>query len=321
MAGSGFDTHEVFNQPPQFPVVNAIESDPVLIGSIDHALDKTSEAALNAHAAFWGSLEARELARLAVQSPPRLTTHDAQGRRVDSVEHHHAYHALMRRSAEAGLGEPPPLQAAPHLAHAEMLRAVRLFVTAQTEPGHLVAFAGSRAAGALLQGLGSHEVAPWLAGLTARRYDNRALPVEQKAGITLTFGITEKQGGVEPIDTTTTAQPMATGQHRLVGHKWFVSAPMSDAAIMLAEAPGGPSAVLVPRLLADGSANAVRLQRLKDTLGMRAMAIAEIELADAEGLLLGGEGSGPALIGGALEVMRVDATIVAAGQMRSALAH
>ena len=320
MSGSRFDTHDVFNQPPPFPVVNALESDPVLIGALDHTLDAGAEKALMAHGAFWGSFEARELARLALKSPPTLATHDAYGRRIDTVEHHPAYHALMRRSAEAGLGTPPA-KGPGDPRHAESHRAARLFLTAQTEPGHLVAFVASHAAGSVLDLAGGDVAQAWIDGLSTGRYDHRLLPVEQKAGVTVSIGLTEKQGGVEPLDTTTAATPSAAGYHRLIGHKWYLSAPASDAILMLAEAPGGPSAFLVPRLRADGSPNPVHLMRLKETFGMRVSAAAEVEFADADGYLLGGEGDGPTLIGEALGRLRLDTTVIAAGQMRAALAH
>ena len=321
MAESRFETHDVFNQSPPFPVVNALESDPVLVGAIDHGLDADSEAALLAHGAYWGSYEAREWSRLAVSTRPVLVPYDAQGRRIDQIDYHPAYHALMRRSAEAGLGVPPATVAGPATAHLELLRAARLFVTAQTEPGHLIALSTTRAAGAVLHRGGGDGFSAWTAGIAARRYDHRALGVADKAGVTVAVGLTEKQGGVEPLDAQTTAKPTHGGHHRLTGHKWFVASPMSDGMMVLAEAPGGPSAFLVPRLRDDGSANAVRLQRLKDSLGMRASAIAEVEFADADALLIGSEGAGPALLGEALSLLRLDATIIAAGQMRAALAQ
>jgi len=319
MPASPFDTHDVFNQPPPFPVINGVETDPVLVGALDHALDAESEKALLEHGAFWGSYEARELARLATTTPPQLMTHDAQGRRIDQVEHHPAYHALMRHSAEAGLSVPPVVARGPAHAHRGLLRAARLYITAQTEPGHLISHCATHAAGPLLEQLPDERAGPWLDGVRSRRYDHRPNAVGIKSGLTLSIGLTEKQGGVEPLDTTTMAAPTAANHHRLTGHKWFVSAPMSDGLMILAEAPGGPSAFLVPRLRADGSSNSLRLMRLKTTLGLKACAIAEIELAEAEGYLIGGEGDGPLLLGQTLDRLRLDAAIVASGQMRGAL--
>jgi putative acyl-CoA dehydrogenase len=319
MPASPFDTHDVFNQPPPFPTVNGVETDPILIGALEHALDAEAEKALIAHGGFWGSFEARELARLAVVTPPQLLTHDAQGRRIDFIEHHPAYHALMRRSAEAGLSVPPAVAIGPANAHVGLLRAARLYVTAQTEPAHLISHSTSYAAGPAIEQLPDAAAQPWLTGLGSRRYDHRPVAVGDKVGVTVGLGLTEKQGGIGTLDTTTTAVPSEAGQHRLTGHKWFLSAPMSDGAIMLAEAQGGPSAFLVPRLRPDGSLNAVRLQRLKSTLGLRAMAIAEAELADADGLLIGGEGEGPAILSRIVARTRLDAMIVATGQMRGAL--
>ncbi len=319
MPASTFDTHAVFNQPPAFPVINGVETDPVLVGALEHALDAEAEKALLAHGSFWGSFEARELARLAITSPPQLQTHDANGRRIDTVEHHPAYHALMRRSAEAGLSVPPVVALGPAHAHLGLLRAARIYVSAQTEPGHLISHSTSYAAGPAIGLLTDAVAAPWLAGLGSRRYDHRQLSIGEKAGVTVGFGLTEKQGGVEPLDTTTTAVPTDAGHHRLIGHKWFLSSPMSDGAIMLAEAPGGPSAFLVPRLRPDGALNSVRLQRLKVPLGLKATAIAEAELANADGFLIGGEGDGPGILREALARLRLDSTIIAAGQMRGAL--
>jgi putative acyl-CoA dehydrogenase len=199
------------------------------------------------------------------------------------------------------------------------MRAARLYLTAQTEPGHLISHTTTHAAAPALWKLAPDVSAPWIAAVGTRRYDHRQMIISEKTAGMIALGFTEKQGGVEPFDTTTTAMATAGGHHLLTGHKWFLSAPMSDAAIMLAEAPGGPSAFLVPRLRPDGTLNDVRLMRLKATLGLRATAIAEAELAEAEGYLIGGEGEGPQIMTDALTMARLDATIIAAGQMRGAL--
>lgn len=321
MPTSIFDTHDVYNQPPLFPIVNGVETDPVLVGALEHALDQDTEAGLLAFGAFWGSHEAHEWARLATTTGPQLQTHDAQGRRIDIVEFHPAYHALMRRSAEAGLSVPPVVAIGPAQAHTELLRLARLYLAAQTEPGHLISFSTTRAAGAALEFLPDPLAAPWLERLRSRRYDYRPTVITEKTGLSIGLGLTEKQGGVDPLDTTTVAVPTSAGHYRLTGHKWFLSSPMSDASLMLAEAPGGPTAFLVPRLRASGALNDVRIVRLKPTLGLRASAIAEFELADAEGYLVGDEGDGPSILKEALARVRLDATCVAAGQMRGVLAH
>jgi putative acyl-CoA dehydrogenase len=321
MPASTFDTHDVFNQPPPFPTLNAVEADPVLVGALDHALDAETEKALIAHGAFWGSFEARELARLANTVTPALSTHDAQGRRIDQIEHHPAYHALMRRSSESGVAAPPVVVRGPANAHAGLLRTARLFVTAQTEPGHLMGLVSTHAVGPLLDRLPDAYTEAWTSGVATRRYDHRAIEASAKAGLTLSLAITEKQGGVEPIDAATLARAVPTGLHHVTGHKWFVTHPTSDGAVILAESGNGPSALLVPRIRSDGSMNAAHLMRLKPTLGLKAMAIGEVEYANAEAILIGDEGEGAVLLDQATDRLRLDIATIACGQMRSALAH
>ncbi|MCW1839149.1 acyl-CoA dehydrogenase family protein [Prosthecomicrobium hirschii] len=321
MAPSAFETHDVYNQPPQLPVRNVFETDPILYGALETALDETGERLLSEHGGFWGTAEARELARLANAHPPQLRTHDGQGRRIDLVEYHPAYHALMRRSAEAGLGISIwQSDREDDSGRAHAMRSARLYMTAQTECSHLVPWTTTCAAAGIA--LVAPEFAePWMSRIAGRRYDHRPQPAASKAGLTLSLALTEKQGSTPGVDNLTQASRFEGRRYRLIGHKWAVSGPMADALIVLADAAGGPSVFLVPRFRRDESLNRVRIQRLKDTVGLRGNGIAEVEFADAEAHLIGAEGDGAKLVADAHLTLRHDAAVMATGVMRGALAN
>lgn len=321
MAPSAFETHDVYNQTPPLPVRNLFETDPILYGAIEPAVDDVAEQALSEHGAFWGTIEARELARLANANPPVFRPFDAGGRRIEVAEYHPAYHALMRRSAEAGLGIAPlDAENADEIGRAHTLRAARLYIAAAVEPGHLIPWASTLAAASVLVG-GGGVSDHWIDGLLARRYDHRQQPAQNKSGLTLAIAWTEKQGGLAGVDTDSEAEPTGGGRYSLTGHKWSVSGPMADATVVLADAPGGVSAFLVPRLKADETLNANRLQRLKAGIGCHANAVAEVEHAGAEAWLVGEEGQGSALFATALQSLRADAAVIGVGLMRGAMSH
>jgi putative acyl-CoA dehydrogenase len=321
MAQSPFDTHDVYNQPPPIPARNLFETDPILYGAMEPMLDAAIETSLGAHGAFWGSPEARELARLAHAHPPLLRTHDAHGRRIDTIEYHPAYHAMMRRSAEAGLGSSLRETDRPEEdGRRAVLRAARLYLTATVDTAHLTAWCHTSAGAGVLAGE-PDLAAQWLPGLLGRRYDHRSVPIGAKSGLSLAIALTEKQGGPAVTDTTTAARQMPDGHYRVVGHKWFVSAPTADALVTLAETRGGPTAFLVPRFRPDDTQNRVRFQRLKDKAGHRAAAAVELELADAEAIRIGAEGGGAALLAAAQQELAMDAATLAAGLARGAMAH
>ena len=323
-----FSTHEVFNQPPPFEDVNLYTSDAALKEAIAREGAAGAANALVAFGAQCGSAEAFERGRLANDYPPRLRTHDRQGRRLDCVDYHPAYHACM----EASCGEGLHSAAWQHLAGAgerarpgaNVARAAGLYMAAQMEAGHCCPVTMTNAAVATLR-LEPELAAAWLPLVLARAYDPRFVPASEKRAVTFGMGMTEKQGGTDVRANTTQAAPIAAGgpgaEYILVGHKWFLSAPMSDAFLVLAQAPGGLTCFLLPRFLPDGTINALRLQRLKDKLGNRSNASAEVEFAGAHAWAIGEEGRGIASIIEMVTATRLDCAVSSAGLMRLALAH
>jgi putative acyl-CoA dehydrogenase len=318
-ARSRFDTHEVFNQSPPYQDVDLFASDAPLVGAVkaNGALDLP---ALSAFGKRWGSAEMFALGRQANENPPKLRAFDAKGHRSDTVEFHPAYHALMRESIAAGLHASTwTTSGARAPAPAEVLRTARFYMAAQVETGHLCPVTMTRAALAPLA------VAPELLAkiapkVTTRTYDPAFRPWWDKAGMTLGMGMTEKQGGTDVRANTTTATPDSEG-YSIVGHKWFMSAPMSDAFLVLAQAPGGLTCFLMPRFRPDGSVNALRLQRLKDKLGNRSNASSEVEFTDAFAWRVGDEGAGIRTIIQMVQLTRLDCAVASAGLMRMALAQ
>ncbi|WP_132253061.1 acyl-CoA dehydrogenase family protein [Methylobacterium segetis] len=304
------ETHAVFNQSPPFADVNLVAADAPLRGALAANGAEADLPALLAFGAAWGASGRLELGRLANESPPRLRTHDAQGRRLDGVDFHPAYHALMEASVGDGLHSARA--AGGHLA-----RAARLYVVAGVECGHLCPLTMTNAAAAALTAAPEH-LAAWAPRLSARTYDPRFRPWFEKAGVTLGMGMTEKQGGTDVRANTTRAEPRGE-TYALTGHKWFLSAPMSDGFLVLAQAPGGLTCFLVPRHRPDGSVNALHLQRLKDKLGNRSNASSEIEFAGAFGWRIGEEGRGVPTIIGMVQLTRLDCTLASAGLSRMAL--
>lgn len=318
---TAFETHDVFNQPPPLPVRNLFETDPILYGAVEPAIDDEAERSLSEFGAFWGTVEARELARLVNAHPPGFRPFDQQGRRIEQVDHHPAYHALMRRSGEAGLGiSPYDGDNLEEIGKAHALRAARLYMAAGTEAGHLLGWSSTLAAAVVLLAAGSR-LQHWVDGVLARRYDHRALPARNKAGLTLSLAWTEKQGGVPGVDAETVAEAAGGGRYVLVGHKWYVSGPGADATLVVADTKGGPTVFLVPRLKVDETINQARLQRLKAKLGLAADACAEVDYAAAEAWIVGEEGQAPRLLSLALQSLQQDAAVMLAGIARSALVH
>lgn len=318
-------THEVLNQPPPFEDVSLLTSDAALMDAVGREGGGAGAAELEAFGTLCGSAEALAQGRLANAFPPRLETHDAQGRRADIVAYHPAYHACMAASMGAGLHSA----AWAHLAEAGarpergrcVARAAGLYMAAQMEPGHCCPITMTNAGVSLLLML--PDVArDWLPKVLSRAYDPRFLPYAAKSSVTFGMGMTEKQGGTDVRANTTRAAPGGPDRSFLLtGHKWFLSAPMSDAFFVLAQAPGGLSCFFMPRFLPDGAVNAIHLQRLKDKLGNHANASTEVEFAEACAWLVGEEGRGIATILDMVTWTRLDCAVSSAGLMRSALAH
>jgi putative acyl-CoA dehydrogenase len=327
MAGP-FSTHEVFNQPPPLEDVNLFASDRALQDAVGREGAGEAREALLAFGRVAGSARAFERGRLANEHPPRLETHDRQGRRRDTVAYHPAYHALMRTSCEEGLHSSVWAHLAPGGAprrpDAHVARAGAFYMAAQMEAGHCCPITMTNAAVPVL--LQEPELAEaWLPRILPYRYDPSFLPAEEKTAVTFGMGMTEKQGGTDVRAGTTRAEPVGAGgpagEYILTGHKWFMSAPMSDAFLVLAQAPNGLTCFLMPRFLPDGSVNALHFQRLKDKLGNRSNASSEVEFHGAHAWAIGEEGRGVPTIIEMVTHTRLDCAVASAGLMRLALAN
>jgi putative acyl-CoA dehydrogenase len=259
-------------------------------------------------------------ARLANENAPKLRAFDDKGRRLDTVEFHPAYHRFMAESMREGLHASTwRPDGSPAAAPAEVARAARYYIVAQVENGHMCPITMTRAAVAVLA------TAPDLAAdlrpkILARDYDPRFVPWREKFAITLGMGMTEKQGGTDVRANTTRAEKDGEA-YRITGHKWFMSAPMSDAFLVLAQAIGGLTCFFMPRFSPDGRVNGLHFQRLKDKLGNRSNASSEVEFANAYAVRVGDEGAGIRTILPMVQLTRLDCAISSAGMMRAALAR
>jgi putative acyl-CoA dehydrogenase len=315
-----FDTDEVLNQSPPYEDVDLYASDLPLREAVKANGAGDEAAALAAFGRQWGTAEMFAAARQANENTPKLRTFDPKGFRRDVVEFHPAYHDLMRASIAAGLqGSSWTTDGTRAAPPAEVARAARYYMAAQVESGHLCPITMTRAALAALAADPAllAQVAP---KVVARSYDPEFRPWWEKPGMTLGMGMTEKQGGTD-VRANTTSATRAGDFYTIVGHKWFLSAPMCDAFLVLAQAAGGLTCFFVPRFRPDGSVNALRLQRLKDKLGNRSNASSEVEFAGAYALRVGDEGAGIRTIIQMVQLTRLDCGLASAGFMRMALAQ
>jgi len=313
---SAFQTHEIFNQTPPFGDVNLIADDRPLLDALKSNGVDPEVAGLVAFGEAWGSAERLDLGRLANENPPKLRTHDARGYRIDAVEFHPAYHALMRASMADGLHASTWDE--PRTGHAHVARAARIYAVAGVESGHVCPVTMTHASVAALAAA-PDRLKEWLPRIRSRDYDSRFIPFWEKNAVTLGMGMTEKQGGTDVRANSTRAEPKAGDEYALTGHKWFMSAPMCDAFLVLAQAPGGLTCFLVPRFRPDGSLNGLRLQRLKDKLGNRSNASSEVEFTEAFGWRIGEEGAGIRTIINMVQLTRLDCAVASAGLVRMGL--
>jgi putative acyl-CoA dehydrogenase len=312
-------TDDVTNQPPPLTGGNAWRGDPLLIQLAERFSDPVRRE-LDGLGRFVLTQEAQELARLANVETPKLRTHDRQGRRLDLVEFHPAYHALMRRSVANGLHSSVWENGDAEIGRRHQVRAARFYLTAELETGHLCPITMTSASLAAL--MASPKLfREWAPRVTTRKYDQSQKPPVEKTGLTLGMGMTEKQGGTDVRANVTRAERAGSGFYRLTGHKWFMSAPMSDAFLVLAQAPEGLSCFLVPRVLGDGSGNGFRFQRLKDKLGNRSNASSEVEFVNAIGEMVGEPGAGVKTIMDMVTLTRLDCAVASSAIMRAGLAE
>jgi putative acyl-CoA dehydrogenase len=314
-----FDTHEVFNQAPPLEGYDVFSTDRVLAEAVEREGAGWARPELETLGALAGNAATQELGRLANEYRPLLRTHDRFGHRVDVVEYHPAYHELMRTSVGHGLHAGPWSEPRPG---AHVARAAKVIVWYQVDAGHICPISMTYAVVPALR----HQpdlAATWEPMICSSTYDPADRPVGQKSGVTCGMALTEKQGGSDVRANTTRAVPAdgPAGTYRLRGHKWFCSAPMSDAFLMLAQAEDGISCFLVPRWMPDGSRNPIRIQRLKDKLGDRSNASSEIELEDVTGQLVGEEGRGVRTIIEMVNHTRLDCILGSASIMRQGTAQ
>ena len=309
--------HEVTNQTPPLSGSNAWRGDPLLM-QLAQDFSEPVRKDLDAIGRFVLSPEAQDLARLANTELPKLRTHDRQGRRLDIVEFHPAYHALMRRSITNGLHSSIWENGEAETGKRHQSRAARFFLTSELECGHLCPITMTSASLAALMA-SPKAFREWAPRITSRKYDQSNKAPVDKAGLTLGMGMTEKQGGTDVRANTTKAEKAGNGFYRITGHKWFMSAPMSDAFLVLAQATEGLSCFLVPRLLGDSAGNGLSFQRLKDKLGNKSNASSEVEFNNSLGEMIGEPGAGVKTIMDMVTLTRLDCALASSGIMRAGL--
>lgn len=313
-------THEVFNQPEPLVNYNLYETNRPLQDALKFNAPGLDTTALTQLGTRLGTAEMQAHARLANVHAPQLHTHDRFGRRIDEVEFHPSYHALMAESTGAGLHGTP--WAASESRSPHVLRAAGFMLFTELEPASLCPISMTYAVTPALRS-NAAIYADWAPQLTSRHYDPLRKPWREKTGVTLGMGMTEKQGGSDVRANTTRATldgSDAWGQRFAVtGHKWFFSAPMCDAFLILAQTPAGLSCLFLPRVLPDGTRNAIHLQRLKDKLGNKANASSEVEFSAATAWLVGEEGRGVPQILAMGTLTRLDCALGTSGLMRQSL--
>jgi putative acyl-CoA dehydrogenase len=313
------------NQAPPLEGHNLCTGDLALREGVERHGAGWAAQSLQAFGTVAASPEVIALARDADRHAPELLTHDRFGNRRDIVEFHPAYHELMTLGCSIGVHSSPWAEPRPG---AQVARAAMYLLFGQVDNGTQCPLTMTYAAtpvlarhAAELPGIAEQ----WLPRIHARRYDRRFIPIGEKTGATIGMGMTEKQGGSDVRSNQAEATPLTargTGRaYRIDGHKWFFSAPMCDAFLILAQAPGGLSCFFLPRFLPDGAVNELRLQRLKDKLGNRSNASSEVEFDGATAWLLGDEGRGVPVILEMVNYTRLDCALGSAALMRQALAQ
>lgn len=314
-------THEVINVSSELAGYNMYTQDAALREAVQREGAAWAQADLTRFGQLTGSADYLELGALANRYPPELDTHDRFGHRVDLVRFHPAYHTLMKTAIEEGIHASPWTDPQPG---AHVARAAKFYLQAQVEAGHGCPITMTFAAVPSL--LTTPALAQqWVPKITASVYDPRNVPDAAKQGLTIGMAMTEKQGGSDVRANTTRAYPVgASGPgeaYELVGHKFFVSAPMCDAFLVLAQAPGGLSCFLLPRWRPDGSKNPLQVLRLKRKMGNVSNASSETELRGALAWMVGEEGRGVRTIIEMVSMTRFDCMIGSSAGQRAAVSQ
>ncbi|MFL6194247.1 MAG: isovaleryl-CoA dehydrogenase [Thermoanaerobaculia bacterium] len=303
---------EVLNQPPPFEDVNLFTSDPVLAEALRREGAAWAEERVRAFGEIVGRRETIAWGFQANEHPPIARIFDRAGRRIDEVEFHPSWHALMALGVEHGLKSLPWREPRPG---AHVARAAMFMLLAQVEAGVGCPLSMTYSAVPALR-LRPELAAEWEPRFTSTAYDPRLIPAGEKAGALCGMAMTEKQGGSDVRANLTAARPLGNGEYEITGHKWFCSAPMCDAFLVLAQAPAGLSCFLLPRFTPDGGRNRFHLQRLKDKLGNRSNASSEVEFHAAWAALVGEEGRGVQTILEMVNHTRLDCVIGSTAGMR-----
>lgn len=315
-------THEVTNQAPPLEDYNLYLSDPVLDRAVAEAGARSFRDALIEFGERTGERDYYETAFEANRNEPELITHDRFGRRVDAVRFHPAWDRLMGIAVSAGNHCAPWEANAAEGSH--VARAARTFMSGQIESGHNCPISMTYSVIPALQT--TPEVADdWIPDILSRQYDPAFSPRNEKSGVLMGMGMTEKQGGSDVRANTTEATRTGPGgpgeEYRISGHKWFTSAPMCDGFLVLAQAPDGLSCFLLPRWTPDGELNEFHIQRLKDKLGNRSNASSEVEFDQAFAVMVGEEGKGVPTIIEMVNGTRLDCVIGSVALMRQAVSQ
>jgi putative acyl-CoA dehydrogenase len=307
-------THEVLNQVEAIVDVDLYQADPILSAQVEVEGGAIHDPLLRDYGRNIGTARAIAWGFDANRHPPTLRTHDAAGRRIDQVDFHPSWHALMELSVSHRVHSLPWVTEEAGF----VARSAQMMMMAGVEAGHGCPISMTAAVIPALRH--APDISKeWEPLLTSNVYDPRFLPLNAKDGALMGMGMTEKQGGSDVRANTTRAEPAAGGEYVVTGHKWFMSAPMSDAFLILAQAPMGLSCFFLPRHLPDGSVNEIRIARLKDKLGNRSNASAEVEVEGATAWLVGEEGRGIATIIEMVNGTRLDCVSGSAGLMRHAV--
>jgi putative acyl-CoA dehydrogenase len=315
------DIRATTNQAPLLAGHNVVTSDAALVEAVTRHAGADVVDDLVALGAEAGTAEAREHGMLANRHHPELTTYDRYGNRIDEVEFHPSWHWLMERAVGHGLQAAPWEQQEAGSEHAHVRRAAGFFAWSQTEPGHGCPISMTYAA---VPALRADEALAkeWAPLLAARSYDPGVRAASTKRGALAGMGMTEKQGGSDVRANVTEARKSGVdGEYTLHGHKWFTSAPMNDIFLVLAQAEGGVTCFVVPRVLPNGDRNRLDVVRLKDKLGNRSNASSELELDGTWAQRLGDEGRGVRTIIEMVAATRLDCVLGSASLMRRALAE
>jgi putative acyl-CoA dehydrogenase len=312
-------THEVLNQPPPLVDYNLFDRDKALVEAVRREGGGWGEETLRAFGKLLGTAELQAWGFQANVYPPVLRTHDRYGHRIDEVEFHPAWHSLLELACRHGLHSGPWREPR---AGAHVVRAALFLLASENEFGHLCPISMTYSVVPALRKQ-SEVYAAWEPQILTSSYDRRFVPAREKTGVLIGMAMTEKQGGSDVRANTTSAVPVgvATGpgaEYEITGHKWFCSAPMCDAFLVLAHTSRGLTCFLLPRWLPDGTRNRFHLQRLKDKLGNRSNASSEVEFDRAYAWMVGEEGRGVPTIIEMANHTRLDAALASAGMMRHA---